>query len=138
KQCRGFRTSLVHDAADEGPASFPLVAVAYSPDDRTVASAGGRGESVKLWDAADGRLLRRISAPPEGVSSVAFHPDGQTLAVGGLNGSMHVWDVATGREVRSWAVPEVAIYSVAFSPDGRRLAAGSGTRYWTSDDPVRS
>jgi WD40 repeat protein len=138
KQCRGFRASFVHDAGDEGPASFPLVAVAYSPDGWTIASAGGRGESIKLWDAADGRLLRRFNAPPEGVSAVAIRPDGQALAVGGLNGSVHVWEVATGRELRSWAMPGSAVYAVAFSPDGGRLAAGTGTIYWSFDDPARS
>jgi WD40 repeat protein/tRNA A-37 threonylcarbamoyl transferase component Bud32 len=139
KQCRGFRASLVHDDADEWPATFPLVAVAYAPDGRTVASAGGRGESVKLWDPADGRQLRRFPGPPrEGVSSLAFRPDGQALAVGGLDGSVYVWEVATGRELRSWKLSQVAVYSVAFSPDGGRLAAGTGTIYYSFDDPARS
>lgn len=139
KQCRGFRASFVHDDEDEGPATFPLVAVAYAPDGRTVASAGGRGESVKLWDAANGRQLRRFPGPPrEGVSSLAFRPDGQALAVGGLDGSVSVWEVGTGRELRSWKLSQSAVYSVAFSPDGGRLAAGTGTIYYSFDDPDRS
>jgi WD40 repeat protein len=138
KQCRGFTASFVHDAVDEGSASFPVVAVAYSPDGRIIASAGGRGESIKLWDAADGRMLRRFPGPDHGVSAVAFRPDGQALAVGGLDGGVRLWDVTTGRELRSWVVPDSAAYAVAFSPDGRRLAAGYGTRYWQFDDPARS
>ena len=57
------------------------------------------------------------------VISVAFSPDGRTLAVGDFGGHVGLWDTATGRRTAILAQGN-PVYSVAFSPDGRTLAAG--------------
>ncbi len=74
------------------------------------------------------------------INSVAFSPDGHTLAAGSDGGTVWLWDVADpahptplGQPV---TVPASAVNSVAFGPDGRTLAAGSedGTvRVWNLD-----
>ena len=63
-----------------------------------------------------------------GVSSVAFSPDGKTLAVGNRDRTVTLWDVATGRRQapllgadHSKDVNAVAV----ISPDGNTLASGS-------------
>jgi WD40 repeat protein len=56
---------------------------------------------VRLWDVAAGRELRRLEGHGAGVRSVAFSPDGGTLASGGAGGSVRLWDVAAGRELRA-------------------------------------
>ena len=64
--------------------------------------------------------------------SVAFSPDGKSLAVGygGYSGNqvgrVKVWDVASGKEIKAFTGPRGGVNKVAFHPDGKRLAvAGS-------------
>ena len=65
------------------------------------------------------------------VSSVAFSPDGKTLAAGygGVGGGgVVLWDVAARQRLAEEPLPvkEGNVESVAFSPDGKTLAAGYG------------
>jgi WD40 repeat protein len=66
---------------------------------------------------------------PVAIISVAYAPDGKSVATGGLDGSVRVWDVATGRERWSFTrAPVIRVVAsdlrtpIAYSPDGKRLA----------------
>ena len=60
--------------------------------------------------------------------SVAFSPDGKTLASGSEDETIKLWDVATGKEQATLKGHTHAVCSVAFSPDGKTLASGSGDK----------
>ncbi len=59
------------------------------------------------------------------VHSVAFSPDGRTLASGAADGAIILWDVATGERLRTLQGHADMVLNVAFSPDGRTLASAS-------------
>ena len=68
------------------------------------------------------------------VYSVAFSPDGRTLATGGSNSPVRLWDVDTQKQLGKPLLGHFGpVYSVAFSPDGHTLATGgydSTVRLW--------
>jgi WD40 repeat protein len=109
--------------------------VAFSPDGKILAAgfsfvrgAGkGSGGGVVFWDVAARQRLAEVSLPgTDGfVRSVAFSPDGKTLAIGFVGG-MVLWEVAARERLADGPLPinEREATSVAFSPDGKTLAAG--------------
>ncbi|MCP4104854.1 MAG: WD40 repeat domain-containing protein [Desulfobacteraceae bacterium] len=118
---------------------YTVNAVAFSPDGKTLAS-GADDNTVRLWDVASGKEIRRLEGHRKRVVSVAFSPDGKTLASGAgnfLGSDKTVWDVASGKEIRSLAGHTKPVQSVAFSPDGKTLASGSGYLFGSSDNTVR-
>ena len=100
--------------------------VVFSPDGKTLAGASHRG-TVKVWDAANVKLLRTLEGHSGMAHVVCFSGDGRLLASAGARagqlGEIKVWDAATGKEVLA---PEGSVQGpVALSADGSRLA-GSG------------
>ncbi len=58
------------------------------------------------------------------VISVAFSPDGKTLATGHFDGYFRLWDVASGQQLIAYQGHVGLIWSIVFSPDGNILVTG--------------
>jgi WD40 repeat protein len=101
--------------------------VAFSPDGKTVA-CGVRDNTVRLFEVASGKELRRFVGHEGFVRSVAFAPAGKVLASAGKDAVIRLWDVETGKLLQELKGAEGFIYSIAFSPDSKLLA--SGDRGW--------
>ncbi|MGO9460102.1 MAG: eIF2A-related protein [Rhodomicrobium sp.] len=98
--------------------------VAFSPDGKTALS-GNIDNTVRLWDLATDREIRKLEGHSEQVNSVAFSPDGKTALSGSLDHTARLWDLATGREIRKFEGHSKPVTSVAFSPDGKTALSGS-------------
>ncbi len=54
---------------------------------------GHLDHSVKIWDAAGGRLLQVLDGHTKQVNSVAVSSDGRSILTGGVDGTIRVWPV---------------------------------------------
>jgi WD40 repeat protein len=105
--------------------------VAFSPDGKSLALAGGDAENVtvSVWDVEGGKQRHRFSRPGGRLYfCLAFSPDGKRVAAGSWNAetpNFRLWDLETGKEVPS-CDPDHWVNSIAFSLDGALVALGTG------------
>jgi WD40 repeat protein len=115
----------------------PVFAVAYSPDGKVLASAGGgnfyfqtsggvQPGQVIVRDAADGRVLSRLEGFGHLVTCLAFDREGQFLAAGSHDGKVRVWRVAGAEKVAEWDAGAGGVSSIGFAADGKTLLVGAG------------
>ena len=109
----------------------PLRAIAFSPDNLTLATGGDDG-SVHLWSAEDGAAFETLRAHQGPVLAITFAGNRQPLS-GAADRSVAVWDMKT-----EWKLDLVVgtgdatsplvdrVNALAFSPDGKLLATGGG------------
>lgn len=113
-----------------------VLAVAYSPDGKTLASSGSSDGTIQLWNVANGTHLRTLKGHTEMVRTLAFLPDDKTLVSGSDDDTLRMWDTNTGRMLRKLSGHSNDVKSVTFSRDGKMLASGSkdaSVRLWDAE-----
>jgi len=114
--------------------------LAVSPDGALIATGTGgmavgnpitqrivRGpeNTLRLWDAASGELVREMKGHTNVVYAIDFSPDGRTLVSGGWDGTIRLWDVDRGEPLAS-VQGQGSVFAVAFTPDGGEVLVGGG------------
>ena len=108
---------------------FPLKWTAWSPANDVIAASAEEWTGVAIWDATNGLRISRdtVSAQGEAAASLAFSPDGKTLAVGSHWGIKFC--TLVGRPDREYqSHEEYAVGQLKFFADGRRMSAMSRHR----------
>ena len=113
--------------------SGELISVAFSPGGKTALS-GSDDKTLRLWDLASGREIRRFAGHSDKVTSVAIAPDGKTALSGSADNTLRLWDLASGREIRKFLGHSEGVDSVAISPDGKTALSGWRNCFWRAKD----
>jgi WD40 repeat protein len=77
----------------ECPKEESFMAVAISSDGRTLATAGSAETFIRLWDIYSGKEVAKLEGHRGPVRTLAFSPDGATLASGSVDTTVLLWDV---------------------------------------------
>ena len=102
----------------------------FSPDGATLAAANGdyfnqnEPAEVWLWDVRTETVRARLKGHKGHVWSIAFTPDGKTLASCAADGMVTLWDAATGKEKATLLGHQGPVRRVTVAPDGKTLATG--------------
>ena len=109
-------------------------AVAFSPDDTLLATAGD-DSTVRVWSVETGEPLGTMTGHSSKIYTVTFSPDGTRIASGDNDNTIRLWDVASFEQVAVLTVHGSYVHSLRFSPDGTQLVSGSGdstVRVWNT------
>lgn len=122
-------------------------AIAFSPDGKKLVVGGAH--ELMIWDAAEGKLERRIFTRAERTYAMVFLPDGKLAVAGGRpgqEGDVRIYNIAGGTPKDYGAAPAVdgvndktvflrelvqtddTVNALALSPDGKKLASGGCDR----------
>uniref|UniRef100_A0A8C6DQZ2 Telomerase associated protein 1 n=1 Tax=Moschus moschiferus TaxID=68415 RepID=A0A8C6DQZ2_MOSMO len=117
---------------------YQITGCCLSPDRRLLATVC-LGGGLKLWDTVRGQLASQHTCPKP-LNCVAFHPEGQVIAVGSWAGSFSFFHVDGLRVTQELGAPGSSVRTLAFSVPGRVVAVGRLDRMvelWAWQDGVR-
>jgi WD40 repeat protein len=115
--------------------------VAFSPNGVYVVT-GSSDNTVKIWSAETGAVVRTCKGHTRSVNSVAFSPDGMYVASGSFDNTVRIWSIEPKPENKYEYVDRICeghtriVTCVEFSPDGKYVASGSddkSIKFWLTD-----
>ncbi len=99
-------------------------AVAFSPDNRTLVSAGS-DETLRFWDVDTGKEKKTVTGYGGAIAKVLLSVDRQTLMSLGPGRAIRLWNANTGQHEKNFVGHKLNVWDTVLSRDGRRLASSS-------------
>lgn len=98
---------------------------AYNASGTQIVTAS-KDKTARIWDAASGALLFKLTGHTDSVYRAAFSPDGTRVVTASLDHTARVWNAATGTLLYPPLSEHTGqVTSAAFSPDGKRIVTAS-------------
>src|SRR5262245_51958854 len=112
----------------------PVYAVAYSPDGKSLIT-GGFDNTVRLWDTATRKEIKKFEGHANLVLAVAPSPDGKQVLSGSLDKTAKLWDYPKPGPAKDLTANPGAVHALVLKPDGKQAAAASGNavKVWDLD-----
>jgi hypothetical protein len=115
--------------AEIGDEFDTVLAADISPDQRLVA-LGGPSRLVKIFSAADGKMICKMKKHTDWVTALSFTPDGKALISGDRAGGLSVWD-CQGHELQSVSAHAAGITGIACRGNFVATSSEDGTvKFW--------
>jgi WD40 repeat protein len=97
-----LKTGLTHTTIPGPTEGNGIMALAFSPDGRLLASGYGLSDgTIRLWDTVTGAPAGSLEGHRGWVSKLVFAPDGRTLYSGSSDQTIRVWDVVQKQEIET-------------------------------------
>jgi serine/threonine protein kinase/WD40 repeat protein len=109
----------------ELPGASPASSLAFHPNNRRLAVGYLNSNFASVHDATNGELVAKLPVGADQVRVVAWHPDGERLAVAGSEAHIQIWDVNTKRKLSTLEGHVQQVTVLTFHPDGGLLASYS-------------
>ena len=81
--------------------SSSVGSVSFSPNGKRIVS-GSDDNTVKIWDAETGKLIRSLTGHSDSVRSVSFNPNGTRIVSGSFDNTIIIWDAKTGNQLMTF------------------------------------
>lgn len=133
----GYHEVMLHKADGSGlearlvGLSERIQALAFSPDGKSLAAAGGdpgRFGEIQIWDVAKKKLRLSVPATFDTVYGVSWSPDSTKIAFGGADNTVRAIEADTGKQVVFQGAHSDWVLGTSFSQDGAHLVSVSRDR----------
>ncbi len=114
-----------------GKSGVSSVAVMFNRKiNSTIVVSGSLDGKVSLWNVKQGKQIKAFFAHNNGVTSVSFSPNGQTIITGGGDGQVRRWKWGGQQIGKTFTANEFGVTSVAFIDDKTIISSSMTVRRW--------